>query len=96
MALNQEPHSVRDRFAKLLSPDYPLCRDDVVWMLESLKKKMADEASELSNVPQPQLLRLFQCFADTAMILIKQRNGCHTEIDRLRSSLREAAQTIGI
>jgi hypothetical protein len=55
-----------------------------------MKKKVADEAPELISLPQPQLLRMFQSFAEVSMILIKQRSGCGPEADRLRSCLAEA------
>lgn len=92
MALNRDPHQAGERFNRLLAPDYPLCRDDVIWMLEYVKKKVADEASELSNLPQPRLLHIFQSFAEASMIMIKQRSGGGgPETDRLRSCLREAS-----
>ncbi|TYP72707.1 hypothetical protein [Paenibacillus methanolicus] len=91
MALGQEPHLARNRFDRMLSPEYPLCREDVVWMLEYIKKKMADEAPVLSSLPQPVLLKSFQGYVEAAMILIKQRGGSGPEADRLRSCLQAAA-----
>ncbi|MFD0713702.1 hypothetical protein [Paenibacillus sp. GCM10027626] len=96
MASNYKSSLPRNRFATMLRSDYPLCRDDVIWMLETLKKKMADEASALSDLPQPQLLRMFQAFAEVSMMLIKNRHGCDTEIERLRSSLQEAAHALDL
>jgi len=90
MALSREPHPTRGRMDRILSPDYPLCRDDVVWILEFIKKKVADEAPELLALPQPRLLRNFQSFAEVSTLLIKQRSGCGHETDRLRSCLAEA------
>ncbi|MBB3114412.1 hypothetical protein FHS18_006533 [Paenibacillus phyllosphaerae] len=91
MALHHEPLPARSRFDRMLSTDYPLCREDVIWMLEYMKKKMADEAPLLASLPQPQLLQSFQSFAEAATILIKQRSGCGPEADRLRSCLLAAA-----
>ncbi len=89
MLPNLEPQSTNVRLTRILNPDYPLCRDDVVWVLEYMKKKVADEAPELLSLPQPQLLKKFQCFAEASMILIKQRRGLGQEPDRLRSCLQE-------
>ena len=75
MLPNLEPQPTNVRLTRILNPDYPLCRDDVVWVLEYMKKKVADEAPELLSLPQPQLLKKFQCFAEASMILIKQRRG---------------------
>ncbi|MFC5652165.1 hypothetical protein ACFPYJ_24215 [Paenibacillus solisilvae] len=86
---NLEPQPTNIRMARILNPDYPLCRDDVVWVLEYMKKKVADEAPELLSLPQPLLLKKFQCFAEASMILIKQRRGLGQEPDRLRSCLKE-------
>jgi hypothetical protein len=60
MAPNREPHPSHQRINRILGPEYPLCREDVVWALEYMKKKVADEAPELISLPQPQLLRMFQ------------------------------------
>ncbi|CAH1206997.1 hypothetical protein PAECIP111893_02668 [Paenibacillus plantiphilus] len=90
MPPNHQPQFMQERINKILHPDYPLCRDDVVWMLEYIKKKVADEAPELLSLPQPRLLRNFQSFAEASMILIKQRSGCSHEADRLRACLSEA------
>jgi hypothetical protein len=89
MLPNLEPQPTNVRLTRILNPDYPLCRDDVVWVLEYMKKKVADEAPELLSLPQPQLLKKFQCFAEASMILIKQRRGLGQEPDRLRSCLQE-------
>lgn len=89
MIPNLEPQPTNVRLNRILNPDYPLCRDDVVWVLEFMKKKVADEAPELLSLPQPQLLKKFQCFAEASMILIKQRRGLGQEPDRLRSCLQE-------
>jgi hypothetical protein len=91
MALQREPHPIRSRIERILSADYPICRDDVVWMLEYIKKKVADEAPELLSLPQPRLLRIFQNFAEVSMMMLKHRNGCiGPEADRLRGCLSEA------
>lgn len=90
MSRHHQPRLIQQRIDTILHPDYPLCRDDVVWMLEYIKKKVADEAPELLSLPQPRLLRNFQCFAEASMILIKQRSGCSHEADRLRRCLSEA------
>lgn len=89
MASLPEPLSARYRVDRLNNPDYPLSRDDVVWTLAFVKKKMADEAPDLVGLPQPLLLRKFQSFAEASLMLLKQRGGCGHETDRLRSCLQE-------
>ncbi|QHT61885.1 hypothetical protein GXP70_19125 [Paenibacillus lycopersici] len=89
MAALPEPFSALYRVKRISDPDYPLSRDDVIWTLEFVKKKMADEAPDLHGLPQPLLLKKFQCFAEASLLLLKQRSGCGPEADRLRQCLLE-------
>ncbi|WP_274650443.1 hypothetical protein [Paenibacillus humicola] len=89
MALHREPHPTQGRLERIMSPDYPMCLEDAVWILEYIKKKVADEAPELLALPQPRLLKNFQSFAEASMLLIKHRV-FSTEADRLRRCLAEA------
>src|SRR4051794_4608065 len=89
MAALPEPFSARYRVNRINNPDYPLSREDVIWTLEFMKKKMADEAPELLGLPQPLLLRKFQSFADASLLLLKQRSGCGHDADRMRGYLQE-------
>ncbi|MGO4346281.1 hypothetical protein AB4Z45_12410 [Paenibacillus sp. MCAF9] len=79
------------RFNRILDPDHPLCREDVVWMLEFIKKKVADEDPALKDLTQPRLLQNFHFFAEAAMSLIHRRHYSNQEADRLRDCLRQAA-----
>ncbi|NBD26382.1 hypothetical protein [Paenibacillus glycinis] len=89
MASLPEPFSARYRVERINDPDYPLSREDVIWTLAFVKKKMADEAPDLIGLPQPLLLRKFQSFAEASLLLLKQRSGCGPEADRLRACLQE-------
>ncbi|WP_219837770.1 hypothetical protein [Paenibacillus sp. R14(2021)] len=96
MAPLPEPFSVQYRMDRINNPDYPLSREDVIWTLEYVKKKMADEAPDLLGLPQPFLLRKFQCFAEASLLLLKQRSGCGPEADRLRHCLQEVMSGLTI
>lgn len=89
MAPMPEPFSARFRVGRINDPDYPLSREDVIWTLEYVKRKMADGAPDLIGLPQPLLLKKFQSFAEASMLLLKQRSGCGPEADRLRACLQE-------
>jgi hypothetical protein len=78
----------------MFQPDYPLCKEDVVWILDLIKKKVAEEDPELLDLSQPRLLRSFHFFAETAMMLIHRRHFFDQEADRLRTWLQEAAAGI--
>lgn len=88
------PHRTESQIDRILDPDHPLCRADVVWMLEYIKKKVADEDPALMDLTQPRLLQNFHYFAEAAMSLINRRHCCDQEADRLRDWLREAAYGI--
>lgn len=84
-------HPTHIRLRRILNPDHPLCREDVVWMLEYIKKKVADEDPALLGLSQPRLLKNFHFFAEAAMSLVQRRHFSDQEADRLRAWLIEAA-----
>lgn len=85
------PHPTQRRIDRILDPGHPLCRDDVIWMLEFIKKKVADEDPALMDLSQPRLLQNFHYFAETAMALIQRKYYFDQEADRLREWLKQAA-----
>lgn len=88
------PLQTKNKLDQLFQPDYPLCREDVVWILDLIKKKVAEEDPELLDLSQPRLLKSFHYFAETAMMLIHRRHMFDQEADRLRTWLLEAATGI--
>ncbi|MBM7563564.1 hypothetical protein [Paenibacillus sacheonensis] len=96
MASLPEPFSARYRINRINNPDHPLSREDVVWTLAFVKKKMADGAPDLVGLPQPLLLTKFQSFAEASLLLLKQRGGCGHEADRLRQCLQEVISGLTI
>lgn len=73
----------------LLDPSYPLCREDVLWALGFIKKKVADGAPDWSGLDRPQLLARFACFADMALLLLHRRSPSSQETACLREMLSE-------
>ncbi|GLX68349.1 hypothetical protein [Paenibacillus glycanilyticus] len=84
-------HPTSARIDRILSPDHPLCREDVIWMLEYIKKKVADEDPALRSLSQPRLLRNFHYFAEASMLLIRRKHYSDQEASRLRQCLIEAS-----
>jgi len=74
-----------------MDPSHSLCKDDVVWILEYIKKKVAEEDPALLDLSQPRLLQNFRYFAEVSLMLIQRRNGFDQEADRLRSWICEAS-----
>ncbi|EXX88145.1 hypothetical protein BG53_02160 [Paenibacillus darwinianus] len=87
-------HEADKRLSQILDPDRPLCKEDAVWVLEYMKKKVADGDPIISDLPRPQLLQMFICFAEAAMVLIHRRPGGEKEIVRLRSWLTESVREL--
>lgn len=85
------PNHTQGKLEQILHPGYPLCKDDVVWILEFIKKKVAEEDPQMLGLAQPRLMKNFRYFAEVAMMLIHRRNGFDQEADRLKMWLREAA-----
>ncbi|SFE13200.1 hypothetical protein SAMN04487969_101224 [Paenibacillus algorifonticola] len=79
------------RISRILNPNHPLSREDVIWMLEYIKKKVADDDPALTGLSQPRLLRNFHCFAEAAMSLIHRGRASDQEADRLQGWLKEAS-----
>ncbi|MDF2668765.1 MAG: hypothetical protein K0R67_1071 [Paenibacillus sp.] len=85
------PPSGNDRLERILSPDHPLCKEDVVWVLEFVKKKVADADPRILDLTQPRLLKNFQYFAEAATLLLHRVPFAAQEADHLKVCLREAA-----
>ncbi|MGG1553202.1 hypothetical protein [Paenibacillus ferrarius] len=79
------------KLEQILHPSYALCREDIVWILEYIKKKVAEEDPQMQGLAQPRLLRNFRYFAEVSLMLIHQHNGFDTETERLKMWLKEAA-----
>ncbi|WP_010269941.1 hypothetical protein [Paenibacillus senegalensis] len=82
---------VHKRIHDILHTDIPLCRNDVVWMLMWIKKKVAEGDPALRELPQPRLMINFHYFAETAMALTNRRPGSENEMEQIRRWLAEAS-----
>ncbi|MVO99283.1 hypothetical protein [Paenibacillus lutrae] len=80
-----------ERLQVMLQPAYMLCRNDVVWALEFIRKKIAEQDPALQSLSQPRLLKNFESFAEVSMMLIHRGSGFDQEADRIKSCLKEAA-----
>jgi hypothetical protein len=79
------------KLQQILEPDRPLCKEDVVWVLEYIKKKVTEEDPKLSDLSQPRLMQNFRYFAEISLMLIQRRNGFDQEADRLKEWVHEAS-----
>ncbi|MFC4778407.1 hypothetical protein ACFO9Q_16545 [Paenibacillus sp. GCM10023252] len=85
------PDPTRGQINRILDPNHPLCKEDVLWMLQYIKKKVADEDPSLLDLSQPRLLRNFHFFAEASMSLIQRSHCADYEAERLRTWLAEAS-----
>ncbi len=74
---------------RILDPSHPLCREDVLWALGFIKKKVTERAPEWSGLDQSQLLAHFTCFADMALLLLHRRSPSIQETACFRKMLNE-------
>ncbi|MBP1156149.1 MULTISPECIES: hypothetical protein [unclassified Paenibacillus] len=85
------PMVTDQKLQQILDSSRPLCKEDIIWMLEFIKKKVAEEDPNLMDLSQPRLLQNFRYFAEIALMLIQRRNGFDQEADRLKIWLAEAS-----
>lgn len=85
-----EPDPAGAKFNRLLREDHPLCRDDLVWILDYIKQKAAENDPVLLGLHQPRLLRNFHFFAELALMLLSGRPEPGQEQHALKSMLKEA------
>ncbi|MDB5052578.1 MAG: hypothetical protein JWM44_628 [Bacilli bacterium] len=87
----EKTNLVQQKLEQISNPTHPLCREDVVWMLEWIKKKVAEKDPLLLDLSQPLLLQRFQAFAEVALMLIQRRPVCDQEVTHLKSWILETA-----
>ncbi|HEX7057726.1 MAG TPA: hypothetical protein VF260_11130 [Bacilli bacterium] len=78
-------------FSRLSDAFHPISKDDCIWALEYVKKKVAEEDPNLLGLSQPRLLKNFSAFADAALTLLSQTGKSEWEAENLRRSVLEAA-----
>ncbi|MBB6730263.1 hypothetical protein [Cohnella zeiphila] len=79
-----------DRWRRLLDPAYPLRREDLIWALDDMKRKIADGAPEWTGLDRPALLARFASFAELAMYLLRRPSLCGEDAEHLRALLKDA------
>jgi hypothetical protein len=80
----------RIRLEQISHPSHPLCREDVIWMLELIKKKVVEQDPSIMDLDQPQLIQHFHAFAELAMKLIHRRTASYPEVEHLTAWIYQA------
>jgi hypothetical protein len=86
-----EKNEIDNKLEQIFNPQHTLVRNDIIWVLESIKKKVAEEDPKLLALSQPRLLKNFHHFAEIAMTLIHQKSFFDQELDRFKSWAYEAS-----
>ncbi len=82
-----------NKFKQILSPSHTLLREDIIWVLDYIKEKVAEGDPLLLGLPEPRLLKNFHYFAEVALVLIHKRQ--IIEPDQLKQWLTEATYGLG-
>jgi hypothetical protein len=80
----------RIKLEQISHPSHPLCREDVIWMLELIKKKVVEQDPFIMDLDQPQLIQHFHAFAELAMKLIHRRPASYSEAEYLKAWIYKA------
>jgi len=83
------PAGAPDTLRRLLDPDYPLCKEDLIWALDYIKRKVADGAPEWKGLDRPRLLAHFAAYANLAMHLLQRQSLCGEDAEQLRAMLMD-------
>jgi len=73
-----------------MDPGHVLCKNDILWVLDYIKQKVAEEDPALLSLHQPRLLQNFQYFAEVAMLMLHKGYPYGHEQEQIKSLLREA------
>ncbi|MGG4104532.1 hypothetical protein AAXB25_11385 [Paenibacillus lautus] len=82
--------SAAKRIRRILDPSYPLCREDVIWVLHFVQKKVALKDPALLDLSKPRLLQNYNSYCEAALLLLGSGNHIHTKNHDIRTCLLEA------
>lgn len=77
------------RLSMILDPSHPLCREDIIWVLHYVQKKVASKDPALLDLSKPRLLQSFSRYCEAAMLLLGNKAHFHADDDDIRACLRD-------
>jgi hypothetical protein len=86
---DQQVNPIPLTLKRLLDPAHPLCREDMIWTLDYIKRKVAEGAPEWTGLDRPRLLAHFATYAGLAMQLLHRQSLCGEDAEHLRALLRD-------
>jgi hypothetical protein len=91
MELDMEPAKMIER---ILDPHHPLCRTEVIRVLEYMKKRMVEKDPKLLGLTQPHLLTWFAEYAGIALSLLNNDLYSRMEPDFIRLRLAKTVRLL--
>lgn len=82
--------SIAHRIRRLHDPSYLLCREDIIWVLHYVHKKVASKDPSLLDLSKPRLLKNFSSYCEAALLLYGSGNQFHAKNEDIRTCLIEA------
>lgn len=77
------------RISQILDSSRPLCREDIIWVLHYVQKKVASKDPALLDLSKPQLLQTFAKYSEAAMLLLGSKTHVHIDNDGIRACLAD-------
>lgn len=87
-------NEIQRHINNMLDADHPLCRSDVIWLLQYIKKRVADEDPALLDLPQLRLIRSFHAYAEAALCLIQRGNNNSLDANQMREWLYKTSSVL--
>lgn len=63
--------SVSARMARIMDTQHPLCREDIVWVLNFVKSKLTEKEEAWARLGPERILQNFRYFAEISLLLIR-------------------------
>ncbi|NMO94696.1 hypothetical protein [Paenibacillus lemnae] len=83
------------RLRQILDPSHPLCREDIIWVLHYVQKKVASKDPALQDLSKPQLLQSYAGYCQTVMSLLGGTRPVHSGSDEIRACLLDIVNGLG-
>ncbi|GAC41623.1 hypothetical protein [Paenibacillus popilliae] len=62
--------SVSTRMARIMDTQHPLCREDIVWVLNFVKSKLTEQDEAWVRLGPERILQNFRYFSEISLLLI--------------------------
>lgn len=89
------PNPITIRFERIMDPNHPLCREDVVWLLNTIKIKLIASPSAPA-LSYDTILHSYRYYAEVSMLMLQRTSSSALESERLRTYMREAARILNL